>query len=369
MIDEAAATRVRKADRVDELPRLTVIVPCRNEERFIAQCLNSVLRNDYPEDRLEIVVVDGMSTDASWPIIRKYAEQYPFVKTLRNRQKITPAGLNLGIASATGEIICRIDAHACVAPDYLHNCVERLRNDDADNVGGAMRTLAGNSSVAARCIALCMSHRFGAGNSLFRTGSEKARYTDTVFGGCFRKDVFTRIGVFNERLPRSQDIEFNQRLRKSGGKILLDPAIKCDYFASPDLQSFFKHNFHDGVWSILPFAYSDVLPVRWRHLVPLAFVATTMAFAALGSWFSPFWWLFMAEITVYAIVSVAFSIGVSVAQGAPSFLLMMPLVFAIRHFAYGFGSVCGAMQLFGKRSLLRWLFRLARFRSETARTA
>ncbi|MGB6482879.1 MAG: glycosyltransferase family 2 protein [Candidatus Acidiferrales bacterium] len=363
-------TERNKGIEMDELPRLSVIVPCRNEERFIAQCLNSILRNDYPMDRLEILVADGMSTDATSSIVGKYAEQYAFVKALRNQKRITPAGLNLGIAASAGEIICRIDAHARVAPDYLRRCVERLRNGDTDNVGGAMRTLPSDSSLAARSIALCMSHKFGAGNSVFRTGSEKATYTDTVFGGCYRKETFARIGVFNERLPRSQDIEFNQRLRKSGGKILYDPAIQCDYFASPDLRSFFKHNFTDGVWSVLPFAYSEVMPVRSRHLVPLFFVVTIVAFAALGLSFTICLLLWIAEMAIYVAASVASSVQVSWRQRNASFLFMMPLVFGARHFAYGLGSVCGAIQLLGKRSLFRALFRLVGFgRSEAAPTA
>ncbi|MGC1107220.1 MAG: glycosyltransferase family 2 protein [Candidatus Acidiferrales bacterium] len=366
---ETAAAKGSKSKRTDELPRLSVIVPCRNEERFIAQCLGSILRNNYPMDRLEILVVDGMSTDATWSIVGKYARQYAFVKRLRNGKRITPTGLNLGIESAAGEIICRVDAHARIAPDYLRRCVERLRNGDTDNVGGAMRTLPSHSSLTPRSIALCMSHKFGAGNSVFRTGSEKATYTDTVFGGCYRKETFARIGVFNERLPRSQDIEFNQRLRKSGGKILYDPAIQCDYFASPDLRSFLKHNFRDGVWSVLPFAFSRIMPVRWRHLVPLVFVATVVALAVLGCWFSPYWLLFILEMAIYFAVSVAFSIQVSWRQRNASFLFTMPLVFGARHFAYGLGSVCGAIQLLGNCSLFRALFRLVGFRrSEAAPT-
>lgn len=342
---------------VEGLPRLSVIVPCRNEERFIAQCLESILRNDYPRDRLEILVVDGVSTDATLSIVNTYAGRHSCVKVLRNPKKITPAGLNLGIKASIGDVVCRIDAHARVAPDYLRRCVEHLRNGDADNVGGAMRTLPHDSSLLARSIAFCMSHKFGAGNSVFRTGSKHTVFTDTVFGGCYRKEIFARIGLFNESLPRSQDIEFNQRLRKSGGITLLDPAIKCDYFASPNLRSFSKHNFDDGIWSILPFAHSTFVPVRPRHVVPFVFVATMAVLSALGFWFYPARLALTMELVTYAGASIAFSLHLSRRQGIP-FLFTMPLVFAVRHFAYGFGSLCGSALLFTNWSFIRSLLRL-----------
>lgn len=343
------------------LPRLSVIVPCRNEEKFIAQCLESILRNDYPKDRLEILVVDGMSVDATLSIVRRYAGQHCCIKVLRNLKKITPAGLNLGIKASLGDVVCRVDAHARIASDYLRRCVERLCNGDADNVGGAMRTLPPDSSIWARSIALCMSHKFGAGNSVFRTGTGHPVFTDTVFGGCYRKETFARIGLFNETLPRTQDIELNQRLRKFGGRILIDPAIKCDYFASASLRSFAKHNFDDGMWSILPFALSKTVPVRPRHLVPFVFDATMIAFVLLGIWFHSARLALIVELVAYASASIAFSLQLSRRQSNASFLFTMPLIFAIRHFAYGGGSLCASALLFMNWPFLRSLLRFAGF--------
>lgn len=335
-----------------EWPRVSVIVPCRNEERPVVECLDSIIANDYPKHLLEILVVDGRSTDATCSVVSEYTKRYPYVKLLCNQKRITPAGLNTGIAASTGEVVCRIDAHARIAADYLRRCVEWLLSGIADNVGGAMQTLPRNSSLEARSIALCMSHKFGVGNSAFRHSGREIAFVDTVFGGCYRKDIFSRIGGFNERLLRTQDIEFNQRLRKSGGKIILDPGIRCDYFASPDLGSFAKHNLEDGVWSILPFAYSTVVPIRWRHLVPLAFVLTTFMLAAAGLWFRWCWLLWLVVMLVYGALNVGFSVEVSVRQKHAALLFMMPMVFATRHFAYGFGSLCGAFALVSKGDLL-----------------
>ena len=107
---------------------------------------------------------------------------------------------------------------------------------------------------------------------IFRVHTDEPKWVDTVFGGCYRREVFDRVGLFNENLVRGQDMEFNLRLKKAGGKTLLVPDIVSYYYARSDIKSFWKHNFTNGVWAILPFLYSPIMPVSWRHLVPLIFV-------------------------------------------------------------------------------------------------
>ena len=352
------------------LPKLSVIIPCRNEERFIARCLDSILQNDYPSDRLEIIVVDGMSADATWRIVNTYADEFPLIIPLRNERRITPMALNLAIPIASGEVICRIDAHARIAPDYLRRCVELLLANGAQNVGGAMRTLPANSTLAAQCIALCMSHRFGVGNSDFRAGSSaKPILTDTVFGGCYRKDVFARVGLFNENLLRSQDFEFNQRIRRSGGKIILDPAIKCDYFPAPNLKAFATHNFHDGIWAILPFAHSEVVPVRLRHLAAFFALAIFLLLSVASIWFTAARIAFLITALAYTVASLAFSAEIAFKNRSWRCFLMLPLVFAIRHLAYGLGSLCGAGKLILSFSIPRLLYLPANFKKSASRAS
>ncbi|MGH9829195.1 MAG: glycosyltransferase family 2 protein, partial [Blastocatellia bacterium] len=299
----------------DLLPHVSVIVPCRNEAGFIARCLESIIVNDYPKNRLEILVVDGMSDDRTWNIIGAFAREHPEVQRLLNPRLITSAALNLGIRHANGEIIFRIDAHARVARDYLRLCVEDLGKYEVDNVGGAMETLPGNDGLVARAIAASVSHPFGVGNSDFRMGARKVIATDTVFGGCYRRELFERIGLFNERLTRTQDMEFNQRLRKAGGRILLDPKIKCSYYASLDLKSFARHNFHDGLWAILPFAYSEVLPVRFRHLLPAVFLGAAVLSSALGMWLAPLRMLSIVMVGGYAAADFISSVHIAWRKG------------------------------------------------------
>lgn len=334
----------RNVARTAHWPFVSVVVPCRNEERFIGPCLGSILRNDYPAERYEILVVDGMSTDGTRSIVRELAESNALM-LLDNPRKITPVGLNIGIRAAKGEVICRVDAHARISGDYLRRCVEHLCAGDAENIGGSMRTIPSKRNLMARSIALCMSHKFGVGNSAFRTGPRQPAFTDTVFGGCYERETLERIGLYNENLPRTQDFELNQRLRNSGGRILLDPAIRCDYFASPNLHCFARQNLRDGVWSVLPFAYSRTTPVRGRHLISLAFLSAIVALALGGFWLRLLWFLLAIELVCYTAASVLFSIRLACKEQDYRLLFTMPLIFLVRHFAYGFGSLLGALAL------------------------
>ncbi|HLJ40386.1 MAG TPA: glycosyltransferase family 2 protein [Candidatus Acidoferrales bacterium] len=334
------------------LPRVSVIVPCRNEARFIARCLESIVANDYPKDMLEILVVDGMSDDQTWNIVGDFAREHPEVKGLRNPRLRTPTALNLGINHARGEIIFRIDAHARVAENYLRLCVGGLHKYEVDNIGGAMETLPADGGSVAKAIAASMSHPFGVGNSDFRVGTEQVVATDTVFGGCYRREVFERIGLFNEHLMRTQDMEFNQRLRKAGGRILLDPKIRCCYYASPDLKSFARHNFDDGLWAILPFAHSEVVPVRLRHLVPGAFTGAIILLLILGIWLEPLLFFLAATMGIYFAASLVSSIHIVWRKRNFRCACLLPVVFGIRHFAYGFGSLCAVMKLACNRQFI-----------------
>jgi glycosyltransferase involved in cell wall biosynthesis len=313
-----------------------VLIPVRNEREFLARCLDSVLANDYPAGRIEILAIDGASDDGSREVLDGYAARFRRVRVLANPKKTTPAALNRGISAARGEIIVRLDAHARLAPDYISQCVHWLETSGADNVGGAMRTLPRGEGAVADAIALALSHRFGVGGSAFRTNPQKPCWTDTVFGGCYRREVFERLGGFDERLPRGQDMEFNLRLRRSGGRTLLVPSIHCDYFARTNFGAFLHHNWTNGVWAVLPFLESAVVPVRPRHLVPLGFVSTLAAVAAAGG-AGPL----LVLVSCYLTAAVITAVAVAKRERDARLALLLPAVFAGLHGAYGLGSLWG----------------------------
>jgi cellulose synthase/poly-beta-1,6-N-acetylglucosamine synthase-like glycosyltransferase len=332
-----------------------VILPCRNEVRFLSACLDSILASEYPAPQLEIVVADGMSTDGTRDLIANYHRAFPNVRLIDNSAGVTPAGLNRAIEVARGEIIVRLDAHSTIAPDYVLKAVGYLQRYAADNVGGVMRTVARDRGCFANAIRAALSHPFGVGNSHFRTGhDELPRQVDTVFGGCWRREVFDRVGKFNEQLARGQDMEFNLRLARAGGRILLAPDMRSYYFARATYLEFVKHNWSNGVWAVLPFAYSEVLPVRIRHLIPLGFVATLVVATVLAAIVA--WWIPLLILAPYFAGTITATLATSARERDLGLLWTLPVAFATLHFAYGSGSAWGALKLlaiFTRRALLQ----------------
>jgi glycosyltransferase involved in cell wall biosynthesis len=306
---------------------VSIIIPCRNEQDFIADCLDSVVAQDFLKENLEVLIVDGMSEDKTGEIIKEYAEKYDFVKPLNNPNKFTPYGLNIGIKAAKGDVVIRMDAHARYKDTYISQCVSYLDKSGADNVGGVLETVPAKNTLTARAIAISLSHFFGAGNALFRIGTDKPIWTDTVFGGCYKREVFDKIGLFNEKLARSQDMEFNLRLKNAGGQILLVPDIVSYYYPKADLKEFFLHNIEDGIWTILPLKLAK-MPFSLRHYIPLMFLLTLPI-----------------SIWPYIIVSLYFSFKIAREKGEAKLFFAMPLIFAARHIGYGLGSFLGIFKL------------------------
>jgi len=316
-------------------PFLSVLIPCRNEVRSLGRCLASIVANDYPAERMEVLVVDGASTDGTRKVIADWAACHACIRMVENPQGSTPAALNRGIEAARGDVIARVDAHATLATTYLSRAVAYLETSGADHVGGLMRTRAQREGPWAGPVVAALTHPFGVGPSRFRTSSpkpgEEPRWVDTVFGGCWRREVFERVGRFNERLVRGQDMEFNQRLRRAGGKILLAPELVSEYYARAELGSFARHNWTNGVWAVLPFAYSRGAPVRARHLAPLALVLALL----MTPW----------TAAVYSAANLAASAQVAWRERNWRYLAQMPLVFASLHLPYGAGSLWGALRV------------------------
>ena len=324
--------------------QVSVIIPCRNERKFIGKCLSSIIAQNYLKGNLEILVVDGMSEDGTREILKKYQREHSFIKVLDNPKKITPSALNIGIKNSEGEIIIRMDSHAVYRKDYISKCLKYLEKYKADNVGGAIKTLPVRNTLAAKAIAISLSHFFGAGGSYFRTGSRKARWVDTVFGGCYKKEVFKKIGLFNENLIRGQDIEFNLRLKRAGGKILLAPDIIAYYYPKSNLKDFFSYNFKCGKWAIYLSKFTNK-PLHLRHYIPFIFIFSLIGTGLLGIFLLNFFWLFLLILGLYFLLSVYFSCKITVEKKDVRFLFLMPLTFAIRHIGYGLGSVWGLIKL------------------------
>lgn len=326
-------------------PFVSVIIPCRNEEKFISRCLDSMIQQTYPKKFLEILVIDGMSTDQTAKIIKSYVRQFDFIKYMPNPKIINPAALNLGIENSQGDFIMLQGAHSACAKDFIVQCLAAAKKYRVDNVGGLVQNLPSKSTLISQSIALALSSPFGAGNALYKTGVDKPKFVDTVFGGFYKRKVFDKIGLFNEKLIRSQDIEFNLRLKKAGGRILLDPKIRCSYYARARLKEFIKHNFLNGIWAILPFKFSRIVPVTWRHLIPLCFVLAMIGSLLLIPVSIIFLKLFFLITVTYLIFNFYYTMVIARQKKDLKYCLTLPLVFATLHISYGLGSVWGLIKL------------------------
>lgn len=279
----ASDKRSGDASASECLPRVSVVVPCRNEAAWIDSCLASILVNDYPRESLEVLVVDGMSSDGTADMAAKYAAGHPFIRVLCNPKKTTPAALNLGIAHARGAMIVIMGAHAEYPPDYIRSLVRLLQDSGADVVGGSCVTRPANGSARARAIAIGLSHPLGVGNSRFRIGSSVPLWVDTVPFGCYRREVFERIGLFDEELVRNQDDELNLRVIKRGGRILLSPDVRSYYYARDSVSKLWRMYYQYGYFKPLV-ARKIGAVLTWRQLVPPVFVAAVLGSGLLAPW-------------------------------------------------------------------------------------
>lgn len=334
-------------------PLVSIIIPCRNEVRFIERCLDSVLATDYPKDRLEVLVIDGLSDDGTREILARLAARQPIIRVLDNPKRITPAALNIGVRAARGAIIMRMDAHATYAPNYISECVRALQTTPADNVGGRWVIVPRNEGLLPKAIAHALSHWFGVGGARYRLPTVEARWVDTVPYFCCSREVFEQVGLFNEALARGQDMEFSLRLRRHGLRTLLLPTVQSYYYARSDLVSYCRHNWTNGVWAVLPFAHAEHMPVAWRHLVPLGFVLGVGGSALLGLRWRLARRLCALQLAAYGAVSCLAAMDVARAEREPRYLVAMPLAFLLLHVPYGLGSLLGVLQLLRDRHAWR----------------
>jgi cellulose synthase/poly-beta-1,6-N-acetylglucosamine synthase-like glycosyltransferase len=318
---------------------VSIIVPCRNEKKYIEHCLDSIISNDYPKDKLEVLVVDGMSEDGTREIIEKYAQRYPFIQLLDNPNKVVPNAMNIGIKRAKGDLIIRMDVHNVYCKDYISKVVYWLEKSKADNVGGIWITLPGKNTVKAKAIAYALSSPFGVGNSMFRIGTKIPTYVDTVPFGAYRKEVFEKIGFFDEELIRNQDDEFNLRLIRSGGKILLVPEIISYYYARESLSKLW--------WMYFQYGYFKVRVIQkigriftWRQIVPFLFIASLILTALFSFLTKYFLWMFFIIFGFYLVANIAFSLHTALKNGLRLFFIL-PVAYAILHFGYGLGFLKG----------------------------
>jgi len=322
------------------LPRcaVTAIVPCRNERASIESCVRSILEQEKPEGDVELIVVDGLSTDGTEEILLRLARQYPSLTIMTNPKRTMPSGVNLAIAAARGRYIAIMGAHNRYAPDYLRQAVQVLEETQADNAGGSM--VCEGESYVQEAIALAHHSGFSAGGARWHDPLYEGP-ADTVFGGVYRREVFDRIGPFDEELVRNQDDELNLRLVQQGGRIWHSPRIKSWYKPRRSLRSLFRQYVQYGYWRVRV-VQKRKAAAALRQYVPGAFVFSLIALPVVAFLWSPVWWLWFGEMAAYGLCALGMSFVVALRNGWRYFPIL-PLVFACYHLGYGIGFLHGVM--------------------------
>ncbi|RMD88550.1 MAG: glycosyltransferase [Calditrichaeota bacterium] len=320
-------------------PLVTIICPVRNEEDHISECIESLVHQTFDKNNMEILIVDGMSTDRTREIVRKFQKKYRNIKLLDNPRSIIPVALNIGIKASSGKFILRMDGHAKAAPDYVERSIEILKNRPIDCVGGPIITL--NPTDTGKAIAMAMSSPFGVGNSRFRTTQDMECLVDSVAFPAYKRDVFDKIGLFDEELIRCQDDEFNFRLRKYGGKVLLNPSIKSYYYSRSSFKKLWQQYFGYGFWKVR-LLQKHLKMMKLRHFVPATFVtALILSLILMLTGTSIFW--FFAILITYSLASIIAAYLIWRKNREINFVKIL-ISFYVLHFSYGSGFLAGLIR-------------------------
>ena len=328
------------------MAKISIIIPCLNEEKYIANCLDSILVSDYDKSKMEILVVDGMSSDKTREIVKSYSKKHDYIKLFDNLDKIVPNAMNLAIKEAQGEYIIRLDAHAFYPKNYFSKLIEWHQKLNAENVGTVIITEVKNLTKKSASIKEILSHKFGVGNSDFRTGIKEVKEVDTVPFGCYKKEVFEKYGLYDERLIRNQDIELNKRIINGGGKIYLIPDVKCTYYARENFRALAKNNYSNGFWNVLTAYYTKTLnSLSLRHFIPLLFVLS-LFFPLLLSIFIPKF-LYVGLFSLVSYFALGIMISLKLRNSSNRFIYLLSSFFTL-HFSYGMGSLMGIFSVINK---------------------
>lgn len=339
-----ATRNVKVARDTLEAPFVSVVMPVRNEETFIANSLEAVLSQDYPLERMEVIVADGMSSDRTPQIVQSFQAQHGGVKLINNPGKIVPTGLNLAIEQAQGEIIVRVDGHCEIATDYVRRCVEHLLNDGVDAVGGPLETIG--QTPLAGVIATAMGSKFGVGGSAFRTRRNETMLTDTVAFPAYRRSLIERAGAFDEELVRNQDDEYNYRLCKMGAKILLASDVHCRYYSRSSLSSLWRQYFQYGYWKVRVMQKHPG-EMRLRQFVPPVFVTVLILSLLMMPFVEGSGLIFVLVVTTYLVANLGASFLAAGKTKARSSALL-PVVFVALHLSYGLGFLFGLAKFWNR---------------------
>lgn len=319
---------------------VSIICPIYNEEKYIGRFVQSVIDQDYDQSLMEVLLIDGRSTDNTRQLIHDIIGKHPFIKLIDNPRQTVPFALNAGIRESQGEIIVRLDAHCRYPRNYISRLVSALDELHADNVGGAFHTVPAHDNNICTAIALASSNRFGVGNSDHKVGSRMVKEVDTVPFGCYHRSIFDKVGLFDEELIRNQDDEFNARVINHGGKIYLLPDVVIDYTARDSIQKMCRMYYQYGLFK--PLVNKKLgKPATLRQFVPALFLLGLLIGLFISLLWHPFLWVYLSVLAAYLCIGLGIGISSAIKCHKPALVLLMPLTFFCIHCSYGWGYLRG----------------------------
>jgi glycosyltransferase involved in cell wall biosynthesis len=352
---------IHKKEWKGDLPTVSIIIPCFNENGYIEKCLDSIIANDFPKEKITVLVIDGYSTDGTREKLKAYSEKFSFIRILNNEKKEQQFALNIGIINASSKIIIRMDAHSIYKNNYISECVRALHEYDADNVGGRWIIVPRDDTLIGRAIGFAVSVSFGVGNAYYRLTSLKhkgpaldyPKWDINVAYFCCRKEIFDKTGLFNENLDRSEDIDFRSRLKKCGYKTLFVPSIECYYYMRTKYLKFVYHMFRNGYWVLNPLNYVSRVVFSIRHIIPFIFLTGIFGLAILSFYSSFFKLILILILCGYLTVSCYYSGRIAIRENDYRLIFILPLIFLSLHISYGIGSLFGLIRLVFLRAVIR----------------
>jgi glycosyltransferase involved in cell wall biosynthesis len=332
-------------DKNFPLPRVSIIIPVFNEENFIEACLNRIIEQTYPKEKMEVFVVDGVSQDKTVEIVSRIITNNQGLKIniLKNPNGQRAAAMNIGIRESCSEVIARVDSRAIIPADYLEKCIDTFNRVDADNVGGIQKSIPnpqfGENSrkyIMQEVIGIAMSCFFGMGSPKFRLG-KKSGYVDTVYLGCFKKSIFDKLGLFDEESAViSEDADMNQRICDAGGKVYLNKDIIVPYYPRDNFIDLWKIYFRYGGAKAGNLIKRRKL-TAWRQCIPPLFVLALILLPLLGIFNGIFYYTWFLTIFSYLLLDLVFSFILSIKNSKLYLLWRLFFIFPAMHLGWGLG--------------------------------
>lgn len=318
---------------------IAVIIPTLNEENFISACLDSIIQQTYPFEKMDIMVIDGGSTDKTQKIVGEYHTLYDNIRLIHNHGKIQSIAFNIGVTNSTAPYIIRLDAHVTYDKYYVEKCIDGLKaNQNIGNIGGKCIIHPANNTIWAQTNAILNHSKFGIGGASFRVGTE-AKEVDSVPFGAFPRKVVEHVGGMREDLRRGEDNEYNSRIRKAGYQVFFDPTIVSTYYSRPTLRTSCKQMFANGE-SIGNLLYIDKSAIGIRHFIPLLFVLYIILIGALSMASKYILCLYLCGIGLYFVCDILASFYASFKYGIKYFIPLFLMFFCV-HISYGLGTIKG----------------------------